>query len=212
VKVGRNDPCPCGSGKKYKKCCGSVANQKSGRLSRKDCKEFYETWYGLMGYVNRKRNVIKEQIEPIYPNQVSDVKIYQVREVLWENPELIDDYINDNELSKEKVDILKLWKEKYVKGIFIFLGYQPDYAVALSLDSNEDSTVYAVKGISNTIPNTLNRELPVQVDMVLIPFKGHIIYDSFLNSYSISYGEGAKASFKEWYDEALTKGMVTSLE
>ena len=25
VKVGRNDPCPCGSGKKYKRCCGAVA-------------------------------------------------------------------------------------------------------------------------------------------------------------------------------------------
>ncbi|MCB1986383.1 MAG: UPF0149 family protein [Burkholderiales bacterium] len=24
TKVGRNDPCPCGSGKKYKKCCGQV--------------------------------------------------------------------------------------------------------------------------------------------------------------------------------------------
>jgi len=24
-KVGRNDPCPCGSGKKYKQCCGSGA-------------------------------------------------------------------------------------------------------------------------------------------------------------------------------------------
>ena len=23
-KVGRNDPCPCGSGKKYKKCCGAA--------------------------------------------------------------------------------------------------------------------------------------------------------------------------------------------
>ena len=22
VKIGRNDPCPCGSGQKYKKCCG----------------------------------------------------------------------------------------------------------------------------------------------------------------------------------------------
>lgn len=22
--VGRNDPCPCGSGKKYKKCCGKA--------------------------------------------------------------------------------------------------------------------------------------------------------------------------------------------
>jgi len=26
-KVGRNDPCPCGSGKKYKKCCGQKASQ-----------------------------------------------------------------------------------------------------------------------------------------------------------------------------------------
>ena len=25
-KVGRNDPCPCGSGKKYKKCCGSAVS------------------------------------------------------------------------------------------------------------------------------------------------------------------------------------------
>jgi SEC-C motif-containing protein len=23
LKVGRNDPCPCGSGKKYKTCCGT---------------------------------------------------------------------------------------------------------------------------------------------------------------------------------------------
>ncbi|MDO6748167.1 SEC-C metal-binding domain-containing protein [Gilvimarinus sp. 1_MG-2023] len=23
AKVGRNDPCPCGNGKKFKRCCGS---------------------------------------------------------------------------------------------------------------------------------------------------------------------------------------------
>lgn len=22
LKIGRNDPCPCGGGKKHKKCCG----------------------------------------------------------------------------------------------------------------------------------------------------------------------------------------------
>jgi uncharacterized protein YecA (UPF0149 family) len=22
VRIGRNEPCPCGSGKKYKRCCG----------------------------------------------------------------------------------------------------------------------------------------------------------------------------------------------
>ncbi len=26
-KIGRNDPCICGSGKKYKKCCGSLKKQ-----------------------------------------------------------------------------------------------------------------------------------------------------------------------------------------
>jgi uncharacterized protein YecA (UPF0149 family) len=25
-KIGRNDPCPCGSGKKYKKCCMNKEN------------------------------------------------------------------------------------------------------------------------------------------------------------------------------------------
>jgi uncharacterized protein YecA (UPF0149 family) len=25
AKIGRNDPCTCGSGKKYKKCCGANA-------------------------------------------------------------------------------------------------------------------------------------------------------------------------------------------
>lgn len=25
AKVGRNEPCPCGSGKKFKKCCGLLA-------------------------------------------------------------------------------------------------------------------------------------------------------------------------------------------
>jgi preprotein translocase subunit SecA len=25
AKVGRNDPCPCGSGKKHKQCCGKIA-------------------------------------------------------------------------------------------------------------------------------------------------------------------------------------------
>lgn len=30
AKVGRNDPCPCGSGKKYKQCCGSNVKPSNG--------------------------------------------------------------------------------------------------------------------------------------------------------------------------------------
>jgi uncharacterized protein len=35
AKVGRNEPCPCGSGKKHKRCCGaSWPEETSGRVSR----------------------------------------------------------------------------------------------------------------------------------------------------------------------------------
>ena len=30
VTIGRNDPCPCGSGRKYKKCCGQQRTTTSG--------------------------------------------------------------------------------------------------------------------------------------------------------------------------------------
>ena len=33
-KVGRNDPCPCGSGKKYKKCCELKGSGKKLEASR----------------------------------------------------------------------------------------------------------------------------------------------------------------------------------
>jgi len=29
-KIGRNDPCPCGSGKKYKRCCGGAGAHDDG--------------------------------------------------------------------------------------------------------------------------------------------------------------------------------------
>ncbi|MDD3852692.1 MAG: SEC-C metal-binding domain-containing protein, partial [Syntrophomonadaceae bacterium] len=31
-KIGRNDPCPCGSGKKYKKCCGLLGDNRGASL------------------------------------------------------------------------------------------------------------------------------------------------------------------------------------
>jgi len=36
LKVGRNDPCPCGSGKKYKKCCQSIIERVQRITGSKD--------------------------------------------------------------------------------------------------------------------------------------------------------------------------------
>lgn len=38
LKLGRNDPCPCGSGKKYKKCCIDRENTLDDAFSDNDFK------------------------------------------------------------------------------------------------------------------------------------------------------------------------------
>ena len=35
-KIGRNDPCPCGSGKRYKQCCGSLGEVQAARTRSVD--------------------------------------------------------------------------------------------------------------------------------------------------------------------------------
>jgi SEC-C motif len=37
MPVGRNDPCPCGSGKKYKKCCGAVIPLRAASAAERHC-------------------------------------------------------------------------------------------------------------------------------------------------------------------------------
>ena len=34
AKTGRNDPCPCGSGEKYKRCCEAKAAEKTRLLTK----------------------------------------------------------------------------------------------------------------------------------------------------------------------------------
>ena len=211
-KVGRNDPCPCGSGKKFKKCCGIVGDTKSAQLNPNECRLFYETWYGLMGFVNERMGVIKVKIRPEYPNDVNDMLVHRVREVLWKNPGLIDDYINETILPQEKIDILKLWREKHKKGIFLIFEFRPEYAVALAQDEHGEDRLYGIKGISNPVAITLQRGLPAQIETVLLPFKGRIIYDGFISSMSIRFGEGAKAAFRGMYDKAIEHGIITMLD
>jgi hypothetical protein len=50
------------------------------------------------------------------------------------------------------------------------------------------------------------------IETVILPFKGKIIYDSFIIPMPLTYGKGARAAFKEIHDKALKHGVITSLE
>jgi hypothetical protein len=212
TKVGRNDPCPCGSGLKYKKCCALFDDSKSAQLSNEEKTLFYETWIGLISFVNEEMKVIKQKIKPEHPTNVSELLIHKVREVLWQNPELITKYINTTILTNEKKEILNSWINNHIKDSFIVFEYRNEYAVLISSNDLGQDVIYGVKGISGSISSTLNQKIPLFINTVLLPFKGKIIYDSFISSNPIAFGDGAIKSFKESYNRALNFGIITNLE
>ncbi|MDR1061299.1 MAG: SEC-C domain-containing protein [Clostridiales bacterium] len=211
-KVGLNDPCPCGSGKKYKKCCRLAEVAKSAQLSQSECVLFYETWYGLMGFINEKRKILKTAIKPVYPNPIGEELIYRVREELWENVGLIDEYLAATELPPEKISLLESWRDHHKKDMFFLLEYRPEHAVVLVPGEDGDDRLYGVKGISNSMAAIMKRRLPIQLETVLLPFKGKIIYDSYMRPFPIAFGEGIMKSLGEWRDKAMAHGIISSLE
>jgi methionyl aminopeptidase len=82
VKTGRNDPCPCGSGKKYKKCCFEKEN---------NLIEDYETVYRRK-YNIRLKN--ENEIEGIRRAGIVAVKTLELVETII-RPGMETDEIND---------------------------------------------------------------------------------------------------------------------
>ena len=114
--------------------------------------------------------------------------------------QFIDDYISNAKLSDDKIGILKLWRTNHKKDILFLVDYQPEFAIALASNDQGEDTLYGIKGISTSLANTLRRATPLPVEMVLLPFKGKIIYDSFINSMPIEFAAGARKSIHEMYD------------
>ena len=78
----------------------------------------------------------------------------------------------------------------------------------------QEDKVYGVLGLSQSIDElTYNRNLPIYVNAVLLPFKGKIIYDGLLEFQNISFGGGIKRRLKETYMRAKQGNrIIDSLE
>lgn len=212
-KVGPNQPCPCGSGRKYKKCCASVEDSGAAQFAYNDRKLFYETWYKLMTFINQKLNVVDYEIIPRYDEYHDETMILKIRNRLWENPTLIGDFLKSSvTLSGEETALLQAMEKHHVKGSFILMKYAPDCAIFMSIDKNTTQRLYAVKGITDPIAKSLQRQLPVMLDTVLLPFGDTIIYDSFIITRAVSLGKGMQEMLQSEYTELKNNcGIMTKL-
>ncbi len=82
MEIGRNDPCPCGSGKKYKKCCLNKDNSTIDLL-----------YYRITDTYNKLLDKIVSFAEKEYGPEVFKAGIDEF--FLWEEPEYINEVIEE---------------------------------------------------------------------------------------------------------------------
>jgi len=210
-KIGVNEPCPCGSGEKYKKCCKARENSGMAQLTFNERKIFYETWYKLLEYINKKNKILNYQIKPVYSSDYNESQLHVIRNILWDNPKIINEFIkNENILSAEETSLLKSWQKYHIKGKFILIKYEAEYAVFMGIDE-KNPALYAVKGMTTSISEAMQHQLPVMIETVLLPFKDKIIYDSYIGTHSISFGSGMINILNEGYESIKKNSGITTM-
>ena len=105
MKAGRNDPCPCGSGKKYKKCCLSWTFAETGREESireklvQDLLKLFKKSY--QGKLDDARLIFWGDFVP--EKHLSDATVQLANINFWEW--VVYDYLVDEENDKTLIDL-----------------------------------------------------------------------------------------------------------
>ena len=176
------------------------------KLSQQEIELFFKLWLSLIWAVNQKHQIAPAFERPVYGKYIDQEPIIAVRNQLWENPHWIDEFLSDSEygdLTETEYGIIHGWRSNYIKGRFIIMKHYSKYSVFMT--DKGPTKLYGVCGISGSIRETTLYETPLLVETVLLPFKDRIIYDSFLNTFGISFGKNIKGELKTTYNEAMEK-------
>jgi hypothetical protein len=180
-------------------------------LPRKEADLFYELMWGLQFFVNQQLKILSEILSLEEYIALPPQKKIDVRDRLWAKTSIIDDYVSQNPsgLRADDLAIVRKWKG-FVSGTFQILRYLKKHTIFIS----ENSTVYAVLSLHDPFQEMFRGQpTPINVDAVLLPFKGHIVYDGMLKLYPIFWGKNVRAELNDTYMRAKQNGhIVTTLE
>jgi hypothetical protein len=181
-------------------------------LSSQDAQLFFKLHRALMSFVNQRLGVLSQPISS--PEEFSALPgedRLKVRDAFLDETDLIELFVDQNpfQLAEDELDIVLSWRHQRAGKFYIFRELKK-YTVFLS--SEKEPVAYGVVALSQPFEELVGPYLPVLTETVLMPFKGRIVYDSLLNTYSISFGPGIRRMLNETYQKAKNRhGIVTSL-
>ena len=174
-------------------------------LAEIDVELFYKLWFGLIQFTNAKYNIDSAIGSPDTPGGVNADKVVPVKDKLWQEVSLIDEYLNaDSAISDDERNILLGWKKR-VTGDFILLKHLARYSVFMDF-KGDDPNLYGVVGLTSELSELFPQAvMPIMVNATLLPFKGRIIYDSLFTAKNVRFGGGYKSNFNETYKKMRSK-------
>ena len=175
-------------------------------LTIEERKEFFKIWLKLLSFVNDKFDIIKNFGNPKSPIGLNPNDIVKIKEKLWDNIDIIDEYLKHSKLKDKDSHLVCSWKN-YIKSNFLIIKELKKYCIFMDMKKNN---LYGVTGISCPLSEMI--PFPYMADTVLIPFNGKIVYDSLLIGKNISFGSNIKKSFNEQYSKIKReKGIIVEL-
>ncbi len=175
------------------------------KLSEQDADLFFYLMGSLQFYAKQQLEMLPHVTSPTAYRELAGQQRMEVRNALWDNAHLIPTYVqaNPENLSQEHLDIISGWQE-FRQGNYIIERHLKAYTIFIG-----DDKVYGVQGLIDDLEDIVPRyALPLYVQAVLLPFKGVVIYDGLLSSYSLTFGSGMRAGLKETYNKAKRQGTI----
>ena len=175
-------------------------------LSSEEAALFFKLMLPLQFFVNGKLGILpKAKTFKKYVAASMNDK-YKVRNALFENTNLIDEFIDENphDIPLKELASAAQWKN-FMRGDF----YVERHLKSGSIFISEDDKVYQVLGLTDSIDKFCpSYTLPTRVNAILLPFQNQIIHDGFLAPYNVYFGSGIKRDLKEIYTKAKQKGKI----
>jgi hypothetical protein len=179
------------------------------RLTESEYYKFMDLHPPLIHFTGKKLKMLPDSTTLIEFKSMSPEKRYPIRNALYENLHFIEEYINEHseDLTAEDKEILSGFKN-VKQGTFHLMKLSSKYAYFLG-----DNCVFGVHALNDPFESFFrNNDLPLMVEVALLPFKGKIIYDGLISSYRIQFGKTIRSSMDNQFKIAMEKyGVITTL-
>lgn len=180
-------------------------------LSTEQTARFYRIWFVLLHYVNERCHLVAPFPDIPGPGSVQPEDAMRIRDALWADDTLRERFMADNPARFSQADLAQVasWQHRLAGSFFITRALN---AYTIFLTDHTPVHAYGVMGLTSPIEETIEWPLPVIAQAVLLPFEGHIIYDSLLTSYTVFLGPNIRRRLNDDYRNAKEReGIITSL-